>query len=208
MIDKGRLLALTDGIIAVAATIMLLQLRVPEEISWGAIAHQLPTVFAAIVSFMQIFLAWHEHHDACADAKFFNHRIMFVNALWLFFITILPFATDLVGIHPNDDRAIFIYLMVLLAINIVIKVECRMIEDLNRIAMRDQVYIRTLQTWSLIGIGIAAAACLFKPFASMLVIIIMNILSIIYICRYDVNSTKKNLVKLGIADASEFEDKK
>ena len=95
MIEKDRLLALTDGIIAVAATIMVLQLSVPEEISWAAIGKQAPVVFASLISFMQIFLAWHEHHDACADARFFNHRIMFVNALWLFCITILPFATEL-----------------------------------------------------------------------------------------------------------------
>lgn len=207
MIEKDRLLALTDGIIAVAATIMLLQLEVPDVISWAAIGHQFPTLFASLVSFMQIFLAWHEHHDACADAKFFNHRIMFINALWLFFIVLLPFATDLVGIHPNSARAMIIYLSVLLAINIIIKIECAMIEKLNRIKMRDQLYIHNLQKLSFAGIVIAAIVCAFAPFASMVIIICMNVLSIIYIVKYDVQSTKKHLVRLGIAKAEEFEEK-
>lgn len=207
MIEKDRLLALTDGIIAVAATVMVLQLQVPEVISWAAIGEQLPTLFASLISFMQIFLAWHEHHDACADAKFFNHRIMFINAMWLFFIVILPFATDLVGLHLGDSRAVAVYLAVLLAINITIKVECSMIEKLNRISMRDQKYIHSLQKFSFIGIGAAALACLVKPEASMFIIIAVNIFSIAYICRYDVYSTKKNLVKLGIAKPEEFEEK-
>lgn len=208
MIEKDRLMALTDGIIAVAATILVLQLQVPDEISWEAIGKQAPIVFAALISFMQIFLAWHEHHDACADARFFNHRLMFVNALWLFCITILPFATELVGLHPDDRRAILIYCALLMIINIIIKIECTMIEKLNRISMRDQFYIHKLQRLSVIGISIAVAASFIKPFASLIIIIAMNIISIAYICKYDVNSTKKNLVKLGIADASEFEEQK
>ena len=92
-------------------------------------------------------------------------------------------------------------------INIIIKVECTMIEKLNRIKMRDQAYIHQLQKLSFLGISIAVAASLIRPFASLIIIIGMNIISIAFICRYDVNSTKKNLVKLGIADASEFEEK-
>lgn len=206
MIEKDRLLAITDGIIAVAATIMLLQLHVPEVLNGAAIREQLPTLFASIISFMQIFLAWHEHHDACADARFMNHRIMFINTLWLFCITLLPYATDLVGIHSNDIRAVIIYLTLLLAINIIIKIECKMIEDLNRINMRDQVFIHKLQKISICGIAIAAAVSLIMPFAAFIVVILMNVYSIYFICRYDVESSKKNQVKLGIADASEFEN--
>lgn len=206
MIDKGRLLALTDGIIAVAATIMLLELKVPETISWAAVHAQAPTLFASLISFMQIFLAWHEHHDACADAQFMNHRILFINALWLFCITLLPYATDLAGLHSNDMRAVLIYLSLLLAINIIIKIECNMIEKLNRIKMRDQVYIHQLQKISFCGIGIAAAISLIKPFAAFIVVILMNVYSIYYICKYDVNSSRKHQIRLGIVDPSEFED--
>ena len=75
MIDKGRLMAITDGIVAIAATIMALELTVPEKFSLAAVNAQMPTMVAFLISFVQIFLAWHEHHDSFAFAEKINHRI-------------------------------------------------------------------------------------------------------------------------------------
>ena len=54
--DKGRLLALTDGIIAIAATIMVLELEIPDRLSGAALLGQLPTIMAYIISYLQIWI--------------------------------------------------------------------------------------------------------------------------------------------------------
>ena len=55
--DKNRIIALTDGIIAIAATIMVLELEVPEELTTASLLGQWPVLLAYIVSFSQIYLA-------------------------------------------------------------------------------------------------------------------------------------------------------
>lgn len=185
MIEKDRLMAITDGIVAIAATIMVMQLVVPDEPTVDGLMTQLPTVVAYIISYIQVFLAWHEHHDAFADAVSANHRIMFINALWLFFLTMLPFATALVGKHPESQFAEFIFIAVLLGFNLSIKAECSAIEKLNDIHMRDRAYILKLQKINLIGCGVAIIAAFIYPVASLGVIIAVDIISVFIICTYD-----------------------
>ena len=72
MINKERLIAITDGIIAVAATVMVLRLDIPEMVSLAAIRERVPILVAYIISYMQIFLAWHEHHDSFIHAERIN----------------------------------------------------------------------------------------------------------------------------------------
>ena len=81
--DKGRLLALTDGIIAIAATIMVLELEIPDKLSGEALLGQLPTIMAYIISFLQIWIVWHSHHDSFRSAENINDRVFLLNVLWV-----------------------------------------------------------------------------------------------------------------------------
>ena len=113
MINKERLVAITDGIIAVAATVMVLRLDIPDMASLAAFRERAPILVAYIISYMQIFLAWHEHHDSFIHAERINHRIFLMNTLWLFLITMLPFVTGVLGKSPNHRPTILLYLAVL-----------------------------------------------------------------------------------------------
>ena len=185
MIDKGRLIAITDGIIAVAATVMVLQLRVPERATLAAAQEQFPTLLAYIISYLQVFLAWHEHHDAFANAKAINHRIFLLNCLWLFFITLLPYATGIVGNSPNDRTSVLLYLSILFLQSLIITIVCRQIEKLNHIDSLDNDIIHVLRKVTFPGYALAAVCTFIKPLAAFVVIVVSCVISIVVVCFYD-----------------------
>ena len=191
MINKYRLLAITDGIVAIAATIMVLQLVVPEKAGVAAIAAQWPILLAYIISFLQIFLAWHEHHDSVAPAEWINHRIFLMNCVWLFFITLLPFVTGIVGKSPDHTPSMLLYIGVLFMVQLVISIESRMIVNLNNCTIIDAPVIRKIRIMSFIGYGAAAVCALINPAFSFLVIIILSVGEIVVMCNYDSKVTAK-----------------
>ena len=191
MIDKNRLLAITDGIVAIAATIMVLQLVIPNEISAAAIAEQWPTLIAYIISFIQVFLAWHEHHDSIANAEYINHRIFLVNCLWLFFITLLPFFTGLVGHASSSQYAMLLYILILFMVQLTITIESRMLQKLNDTIVLDYEVIRVIRIISFVGYFIAAAITFIRPFWGFFIIMLLSIVEIILMCAYDIKLGKK-----------------
>ena len=185
MINKERLMAITDGIIAVAATVMVLRLDIPDRVSLAAIRERIPVLVAYIISYAQIFLAWHEHHDSFIRAEKINHRIFLMNTLWLFLITMLPFVTGVLGRSPTHMPTILLYLAVLVLQACVQMLECQMIEKLNRIKIQDADVIHTIRNLTFAGCGIAAVFAFIYPPASMWIVVCTSILSVVLIVRYD-----------------------
>lgn len=113
--DKNRIIAFTDGIIAIAATIMVLELQVPEEMSAGALLGEWPVLLAYIVSFSQIYLAWRSHHNSFQKADVVSVRTFLINGIWLFFQTLVPFGTGMIGRFPQSSLAAITYIMPIFA---------------------------------------------------------------------------------------------
>ncbi|MDO4869905.1 MAG: TMEM175 family protein [Bacillota bacterium] len=190
MIDKNRLLAITDGIVAIAATIMVLQLVIPEEVTMAAVISQWPTLLAYIISFVQVFLAWHEHHDSIANAEYINHRIFLINCMWLFFITLLPFVTGVVGHSPQSQAAMLLYILILFLVQLSITIESLAITKLNETIILDYEVIRVIRIISFIGYILAAAGTFISPFAAYIIILALSIAEIILMCAYDIKIGK------------------
>lgn len=190
MIDQNRLLAITDGIVAIAATIMVLQLVVPTELSMAAVAEQWPTLVAYIISFIQIFLAWHEHHDSLFNAKIVNHRIFLINCLWLFFITLLPFVTGVVGHSPDHQASMLLYILILFLIQLMITIESRSICKLNKTTVLDYEVIKKIRIISFVGYILAAASTFINPFFAYIIILALSFIEILLMCLYDIKIGK------------------
>ena len=190
MIDQNRLLAITDGIVAIAATIMVLQLVVPTEISMAAVAEQWPTLVAYIISFIQIFLAWHEHHDSLFNAKIVNHRIFLINCLWLFFITLLPFVTGVVGHSPDHQASMLLYILILFLIQLTITIESGSICKLNKTTVLDYEVIKKIRIISFAGYVLAAASTFINPFFAYIIILALSFIEILLMCLYDIKIGK------------------
>ena len=190
MIDKGRLMAITDGIVAIAATIMALELTVPEKFSLAAVNAQMPTMVAFLISFVQIFLAWHEHHDSFAFAEKINHRIFLLNCLWLLFITLLPFATGLIGRSANHKYSVLVYIAVLFLVQLSITIESRAIRKLNKTPILDEEVIKKIRIISIAGYIIAAVCALVVPVSGLIVVLVLSAVEIVVVCLYDIKISK------------------
>ncbi|MGH7756608.1 MAG: TMEM175 family protein, partial [Vulcanimicrobiaceae bacterium] len=60
--EKGRLEAFSDGVIAVIITIMVLELKAPHAVDWHSLVPVLPTFLAYVLSFIYVGIYWNNHH--------------------------------------------------------------------------------------------------------------------------------------------------
>jgi TMEM175 potassium channel family protein len=94
--DRSRLEAFSDGVIAVAITLLALDLTVAGP-GHGKLAHQLgehwPAFLAYVISFFTIGIIWVNHHALVANIATVDRPLLFLNLLLLAFVVALPFAT-------------------------------------------------------------------------------------------------------------------
>jgi len=91
--NKSRLEAFSDGVIAIIITIMVLELHVPEGEDWAALRVLAPTFFSYVLSFIFIGIYWNNHHHLWQAAKHVNGPILWANLYLLFWLSLVPFAT-------------------------------------------------------------------------------------------------------------------
>ena len=109
LLNKGRLEAFTDAIVAIAATIMVLELHTPATNDWRGFMGVWPTFLAYIISFAMIYVVWYSHHNLFKKAEIITPRTYLINGLWIFFLTLVPFTTGWVGSAPDAAMPEFVY---------------------------------------------------------------------------------------------------
>ena len=97
----GRLEAFSDGVIAVIITIMVLELRAPEEPDWHALRPLLPTIAAYILSFVFLGIYWNNHHHLLHVTERISGGVMWANLHLLFWLSLIPFVTAWMGEHEE-----------------------------------------------------------------------------------------------------------
>ncbi len=95
--DKGRLEAFSDGVIAVIITIMVLELKAPHGVGFGSLGPVLPTFLVYVISFVNVGIYWNNHHHMFQAVKRINGRTMWANLHLLFWLSLIPFVTSWVG---------------------------------------------------------------------------------------------------------------
>jgi uncharacterized membrane protein len=96
-----RLNAFTDGVIAIAITIMVLEMRVPDGTSLAALRPVLPIFAAYALSFIYVGIYWNNHHHMMQSARQVDGRVLWSNLFLLFWISLFPFV-----IRWVDERGI------------------------------------------------------------------------------------------------------
>jgi uncharacterized membrane protein len=91
--EKGRLEAFSDGVVAILITILVLEFRVPDGASWGALGPMLPTFLTYVLSFVFIGIYWNNHHHMLQLTTRINGRILWANLHLLFWLSLVPFVT-------------------------------------------------------------------------------------------------------------------
>lgn len=90
---KTRLEAFSDGVIAIIITIMVLELKIPEETGWHALKPLVPIFLTYALSFAYIGIYWNNHHHLMHLVKHISAGIMWANLNLLFWLSLIPFAT-------------------------------------------------------------------------------------------------------------------
>ncbi|HEX2089350.1 MAG TPA: TMEM175 family protein [Actinomycetota bacterium] len=105
--DTARLETFADGVMAIAITLLILEVGVPhvEGRSLGsAIARQWPSYVAFVVSFLTIGIIWVNHHHMFRLIARTNHTFLILNVLFLMTICILPWPTALLADYARDSE--------------------------------------------------------------------------------------------------------
>ena len=97
--SKGRLEAFSDGVLAVIITIMVLELRPPEEGTLSALYPLLPKFLSYVLSFVFISIYWNNHHHLWQAVKSVNGSVLWANLHLLFWLSLIPFVTSWMGEH-------------------------------------------------------------------------------------------------------------
>jgi uncharacterized membrane protein len=98
-VTKGRLEAFSDGVIAILITIMVLELRAPEETTLKALEPLLPVLLSYVLSFVFLGIYWSNHHHLIQAAKVVDGRVLWANLHLLFWLSLVPFGTAWMGQH-------------------------------------------------------------------------------------------------------------
>ena len=98
-----RLIAFTDGVIAVAITLMVFDLKVPDDATFDAVRRWLPLFGVYALSFVNIGIFWNNHHHMMQAAKRIDGRVLWANLSLLFFLSLVPLVIrwiDQTGMRP------------------------------------------------------------------------------------------------------------
>jgi uncharacterized membrane protein len=112
--DKGRLEAFSDGVIAIIITIMVFDLKAPVDSSdWQSLGSVLPIFLSYTLSFLYLGIYWNNHHHLLKACPRITGAIMWANLHLLFWLSLLPFVTSWAGRHPFTAAPSTLYGIVL-----------------------------------------------------------------------------------------------
>jgi len=107
--ETNRLEAFSDGVFAIAITLLVLELHSPEleegERLWPALVHEWPQFAAYLTSFAILGIMWVNHHSMFRQIRRADRGLMFLNLLLLLWATLLPFPTSLFAEHLEDESS-------------------------------------------------------------------------------------------------------
>ena len=95
--NKTRLEAFSDGVIAIVITIMVLELRIPEGADWTALRPIVPVFVTYVLSFVFLGIYWNNHHHLFHTVDRITGGILWANLHLLFWLSLTPFATGWMG---------------------------------------------------------------------------------------------------------------
>jgi len=110
--NKGRVEAFTDAVVAILLTIMVLEFKTPDEPTFAALAANWSYLVAYLISFLFMGVAWYNHHYMFALTKRVTKRIYWTNNLWILVMAMLPVSTAWAGEFITDVQPELFYFII------------------------------------------------------------------------------------------------
>ncbi|MBI1173153.1 DUF1211 domain-containing protein [bacterium] len=111
---KGRIEAFSDGVIAIIITIMVLELHVPHGHEWADFKPLVPILFCYVLSFANVGIYWNNHHHMFHAVRNVGGWVLWANLHLLFWLSLMPFVTGLIGENDFVGVTVFLYTIDLL----------------------------------------------------------------------------------------------
>jgi uncharacterized membrane protein len=179
--STGRLEAFSDGVFAVAATLLVLNVAVPIATGQKTLAHQLghqwPVYVAYATSFITIGIVWINHHAMLSRLRSADHSILILNLLLLLFVALLPFATSLMTDYLRRSQgqhlAVAIYAGTFLVMSIAFSILNWFILFRRPNLMQDELGLETRRriisrgVVGLVPYALAAALAIVSPYVTL-----------------------------------------
>ena len=166
---KGRMEAFSDGVIAIIITIMVLELKAPEDVSLAGIIAIGPHIAIYALSFIYVGIYWNNHHHMLQVCGTVTGAILWANLHLLFWLSLVPFTSEWMGEHLADAWPVAAYGAVLLMTGAAYMILARLLVKhegtesvLARAMGRD-----TKTMLSLIAYLAAIVAAFFVPYVSL-----------------------------------------
>jgi len=128
IMSKHRLDAFSDGVFAIATTLLVLNLHIPDLVSkasagdlWNALVTQWPRFVGFVVSFAVIAIFWIGHHVVMHYVRHVDRMFLNINSLYLLVVAFMPFAAGLIGQYGDNRTAELIYGSTLIAAGLVLR---------------------------------------------------------------------------------------
>src|SRR5947199_9174961 len=112
--NKGRLEAFSDGVLAVIITIMVLEMKSPHGTSLAALRPLIPILLSYVLSFVYIGIYWNNHHHLLHATQRVNGATMWANLHLLFWLSLIPFTTAWMGENHFESWPVAVYGIVLM----------------------------------------------------------------------------------------------
>ncbi len=168
--NKGRIEAFSDGVMAIVITIMVLELKVPHGTELKDVLPLLPVFLAYALSFIYVGIYWNNHHHLFQAVSRVNGKILWANLFLLFCLSMLPFATGWMGENHLDELPVFFYGLVLFMCSVAWWILVKVItKDEHNHKLKDTL-IRDLRMKITLGVyAVATIVALFVPVVSCII---------------------------------------
>jgi uncharacterized membrane protein len=131
-IEFSRIVAFSDGVFAIAITLLVLNLQIPDHLAHNQVADELwdqrENLLAFAISFAVIGRFWVVHHRLFGEVTAFDGRLLALNLLYLGWIVLIPFSSQVLGDYGGTTVAVVIYsvnLAVVVLLGLLLAVDAR-----------------------------------------------------------------------------------
>jgi uncharacterized membrane protein len=165
-ITADRLNGFSDAVFAVIVTVMVLELKAPDEAAYAALWPLWPTALSYVVSYLFIAIIWINHHHLMRFAGSPRLRLIWVNFAHLFLVSLLPFATAWVARTRLASPAVVVYAGLFVCIDIAYNIfehEVLVRADPTRVSARLRRLARRRSLIVLAGFAAAMLVAIVAP---------------------------------------------
>ncbi len=129
--QRGRLEAFSDGVIAIIITVMVLELKVPHGEEWSALLPLIPVFVSYVLSFIYLGIYWNNHHHMLHATHHVDGSVLWANLHLLFWLSLVPFVTAWMGENHFATIPVVLYGIDLLAAAIAYYILARRLVAVN-----------------------------------------------------------------------------